>query len=125
MQPHPPTSPTVPRRGSGAAGFTILELGLVVAVLLVLTGIVMAATGGIRGRGREIDCHDELRRVKVAVANYVSVVNLNPKGTAVLTRQKDPVRGGRYLNATPRWYAVQPNGVIVRLPGAPASCPKT
>jgi hypothetical protein len=95
-----------------------------VLVVLALTAVVLASTGGIQGRSREIDCHDELRTVKVAVANYHAVEDRDPASTRALLRTKDPVRGGHYLNAQPRWYDVRAGGVIALKPGAPSSCPR-
>ena len=124
MRPNLRPRPAPLRRPTSSAGFTILELGLVVAVIVVLTAVVLAASGGIKGQGRAIDCHDELRTVKVAVANYHAIEERNPAGTAVLLRTKDPVRGRHYLNATPQWYVVQADGAIALAPSAPATCPR-
>lgn len=104
-------------------GFTLLELGFIAIVLVALAAIVLATSHGISGQGQDIDCHDELRAVKVAIANYQAVEEKLPDDTSILTGTRDPVRRGRYLAKQPRWYVVGPGGTITLRPGSPRSCP--
>ena len=110
-------------RWRSEAGFTLLELGFIAIVLVVLASVVLATSGGISGRGQDIDCHDELRDVRVAIANYQAVEDKLPNDTATLTATRDPVRSGRYLAKDPRWFVVGPGGQITLRPGSPKSCP--
>jgi len=60
----------LPRRGAGTAGFTILELLIVVALVAVLSGLVLGASRYVRERGRASRATAELAGLAAALESY-------------------------------------------------------
>jgi prepilin-type N-terminal cleavage/methylation domain-containing protein len=95
---------------SGRAGFSLVELLLVVAILAVLSGVLYAASGGVREKSRQAVCRSQLRQIGMAIAMYrqdyggsdapgwPSEMGL-PTSDWVLNKTARP-GGGRYLTAS-------------------------
>ncbi len=83
-----PSAVHATRRSRSAAGFTISEFLVVMAVLGLLIGIVITSVNGINGESDERDCRTELRTTfagqarDVAAADYVPKMNVTPNAVA-------------------------------------------
>lgn len=54
----------------GDSAFTLIEILVVLVIVSVLAGIVYAATGGVREKGRQSLCLSNLRQIGVAFRMY-------------------------------------------------------
>ncbi|HST64222.1 MAG TPA: cellulose binding domain-containing protein [Mycobacteriales bacterium] len=95
--PLPPTAPAGPRRArprSGAAGFTLVELLVVVVVLGILATIVVIGVGRFRTDANAAACQADVHAVNAAADEYHAVTGEYPAELAQLTL-------GQYLMSTP------------------------
>lgn len=66
--------------GRRRGGFTIPELLVVVAIVLVLAGLALAAVLASRESARRVACANNLRRIGVAIRNYAQASDAFPPG---------------------------------------------
>ena len=64
------TAAEAPRRVRTQAGFTLLELLVVVAILGILAGVAVFAVGGLRGESQEVACDADARVLATAQGAY-------------------------------------------------------
>jgi len=62
------------------AGFTILELLTVVAVIAIMLGVALPAISSAREAARKIHCVNSLKQIGVALHNYHDVYRVLPAG---------------------------------------------
>ena len=60
----------VRKQRSGEAGFTLVELLIVIVILGVLSTVVVFAVGGITDKGRKAACQADSKTVEVAEEAY-------------------------------------------------------
>lgn len=68
------------RRFRTGAGFTLVELLVVIAVIGVLVGLLLPAVQAAREAARRMSCSNNLRQVGLAAQNYHSAYNRFPAG---------------------------------------------
>jgi prepilin-type N-terminal cleavage/methylation domain-containing protein len=89
MKPTAPPQSTPPARRIRAKGFTLLELLVAVAIILVVAALVMMVTGKIRNKAFQANAMSSLRQVAAANAafaaeNHGDIMTLRWDGDPVL-----------------------------------------
>lgn len=64
-------SPTT-RRGEGVAGFTLVELLVVISIIAILVGLTLPAVQAARGSARNMHCKNNLRQIWIDTKQYQS-----------------------------------------------------
>jgi prepilin-type N-terminal cleavage/methylation domain-containing protein len=62
------------------AGFTLVELLVVIAIIGVLVGLLLPAIQAAREAARRAECQNKLKQMGLAVQNFVSAVGVFPTG---------------------------------------------
>ena len=84
------------------AGFTLTELLVVMAIIIVLIALLMPAWGNLKDRGRTIQCLGHQRQLGLAVSAYTA--DKNKAGTSLKNQQLIlPKRFGGYGGAYAWW----------------------
>jgi general secretion pathway protein G len=123
-------SPSVIRRRREQAGFTLIELMIVVAIIAILAGILIPNFVNARAQAQTSACESNLRSIATAMELAYADNQAYPYGSVpdALT-----VNNVAYLSASPRDPADPNNGkyTVVQEPSAPTGqgyivvCPGT
>jgi prepilin-type N-terminal cleavage/methylation domain-containing protein/prepilin-type processing-associated H-X9-DG protein len=70
------------------AGFTLIEMLMVVMIIGTLVGLILPAIQSIRGRARRIQCEKNLLELGIALGNYASTHQVFPPG---VVESKGPI----------------------------------
>lgn len=73
--------PRDPRR-LGAAGFTLLEIMVVISIVAILLAMLIPAVQSARGAARRAQCLSNLRQIGIGVANYAASFDCLPMANA-------------------------------------------
>jgi len=68
------------RPGSRRSGFTLFQLLLIVAIVVIMLGLYTAATGGIQQRATQVNATNNLKILMLAVHNYHDTNGNMPPG---------------------------------------------
>ena len=60
------------RPAQGAMAFTLIELMVVVAIILILAGMLFSIVPNVREKGRDAQCKSNLKQLQVATMSFVS-----------------------------------------------------
>ena len=89
---------------AGRAGFTLVELLVVIGIIAILIGILLPALGRARASARTVACASNLRQLGQAMAMYVNNYKQSlPYGEYIVSYNASDAK---YNN---RWYAVLQN----------------
>jgi prepilin-type N-terminal cleavage/methylation domain-containing protein/prepilin-type processing-associated H-X9-DG protein len=75
MRDHPPTT-RIPRR----AGFTLVEILVVVSIIGVLIALLIPAVQASRESARRTHCTNNMRQIGIAMHNYLAAMKTFPPG---------------------------------------------
>ncbi|MEL7336631.1 MAG: DUF1559 domain-containing protein [Planctomycetota bacterium] len=76
-----------------AAGMTLVELMVVIAIIGILVSLMLPAVQAVRESGRRATCANHLRQFGLAVQNYISIGQRVPPAYCVTPEQIDQGRG--------------------------------
>ncbi len=100
--------------------FTLIELLIVVAIIMLLAGMLLPALRSARERARQIQCSSNMKQCCYAMASYASDFN----GFVVLHMYKSP-GGNYYIGGSARWLELLDGswGVEYLKAGSVTFCP--
>jgi prepilin-type processing-associated H-X9-DG protein/prepilin-type N-terminal cleavage/methylation domain-containing protein len=106
------------------AGFTLLEMLVVIGIILTLAGLLFPAINAARESARSTQCTSNLRQLGIAVIQYQDQYKQYPP-----YRWEDPAVINQYGVDRPRWqwimadytgrWAQNPNAILAAGPGDP------
>lgn len=82
------------------AGFTIVELLVVITVIGIISGITVVAYNGVQDRGHDSAVQDNLSQIKIGYNAYYTDNNKYPPADATLGGANVKVSRGSYSNVT-------------------------
>ncbi len=85
-------------RGGGRAAFTLIEMLVVIAIIIVLASLVLTAVNAARESARSVQCLSNLRQLGLAVVQY-----RDTKGAYPQYRAEYPPITNQYGVYRPRW----------------------
>ncbi len=101
------------------AGFTLIELVIVILVLGILAGIVVFSVRGVQDHGEVSACRTEVRTVETAVEAYYAKKTVYPTLAQLSAAGPD-----QFLRSAPTYVsAVSGTDGTLTLTGAPVGCP--
>lgn len=68
------------RRPGVGAGFTIIELLVVLVIIAILTGLLIPAVQSVRESARRVQCSNHLRQMALATESHVQAFGIFPDG---------------------------------------------
>jgi prepilin-type N-terminal cleavage/methylation domain-containing protein len=71
-----------PTRGRATAGFTIIELLIVMAIILVLTALILATSGYVQNKGARSRAEAEIAALSAALESYKADNGIYPSNTS-------------------------------------------
>ncbi len=100
------------RRGrrAGEAGFTLVELLIVIIILGILAGITVFAISSFSGQGAKEACKTDVRSVETAVEAYKNKNGAYPSASPASGAASDDARMGQ--------LAATPNPILKRTPSS-------
>jgi type II secretory pathway pseudopilin PulG len=69
-------------RAAGASAFTVVELLIVMAIILILAGLILATSGYVQKKGARSRAEAEIAAMSAASENYKADNGIYPKSTA-------------------------------------------
>ncbi len=93
---------------SKKAGFSLIELGVVITVIVILAAILFPAITRVQERGREVRCASNLRQLHAAAMSYLSAHGEFPGAADYVSYQRfTPANNGATVRRG--WVASHPD----------------
>jgi prepilin-type N-terminal cleavage/methylation domain-containing protein len=93
-------------RRSSRGGFTLMELLVCIAIIVVLIGLLLPAVEKVREAAKAVYCQNNLKQLGLAVANHEATFNAYPTGTVVGSAKAPEDRLGVMVHLLPYLEAI-------------------